>query len=324
MQLTAVQQDRARGVLIGQACGDALGAPLEFGPVVPYPAQITMTGGGAFNWKPGEWTDDTSMALIIARAIAEHGAYGPAALDAIAEGFHEWARTAPDVGSQTRHVLGAARFGGLDAKHLMAAARTYAAQHERSDGNGSLMRTAPLALAFLDDPDGLAVAAREVSALTHAGEDAMDACVLWTSALRVAVVEGMHDGLEHGLSYIATERRALWEERIGEAEASEPWDFPKNGWVVHAFQAAWAAVACAQDHESAPRDAFERGVDHAVRCGYDTDTVGAIAGSLLGALHGYGAVPSEWRDVLNGWPGMDADALVALTDRICADVEANA
>lgn len=310
------QQDRARGVLVGMACGDALGAPLEFGPVVPYPAQIGMTGGGSFGWKPGEWTDDTSMAIVISRAAAEYGGLGGAAMDAIAAGFHDWARVAPDVGSQTRHVLGTARFHGTEARHLTAAAVEFAATHARADGNGSLMRTAPVALAFLNDPVGCAAAARTVSALTHAAEDSQDACVLWCNAIRVAVIEGTLDGLRAGLELLAPERRALWAARIDEAEAGEPWDFPSNGWVVHALQAAWAAVVCRNQHDGAPASAFVRGVDHAVRSGNDTDTVAAIAGALLGALHGLEAVPADWRDVINGWPGLRADDLIALAEAL--------
>lgn len=308
------QQDRARGVLVGTAAGDALGAPLEFGPVVPYPASVEMKAGRG--WKAGEWTDDTSMAIVIARAIAEYGGLGEAAMDAVASGFHTWAATAPDVGIQTRHVLAVAHRTGTGAAALAAASAEFAATHEHADGNGSLMRTAPVALAFLHDAEACAAAARAVSALTHAGDDSQDACVLWTNAIRVAVLEGTLDGLHAGLELLPAERRELWAARIAEAEAGEPWDFKKNGWVVHALQAAWSAVVCTVDHEGAPASAFARGVDHAVRCGHDTDTVAAIAGGLLGALHGLSSVPTKWLDVLNGWPDMRAADLVALSDAI--------
>lgn len=319
MKLTQQQHDRALGVMIGTACGDALGAPLEFRPVVPYPAQIMMTGGGSLGWKPGEWTDDTAMAIAIGRAIAEHGGLGDGALNTVAAEFHDWARVAPDIGNQTRHVLDAARFHGRDASDLTAAAAEFARVNSRSDGNGSLMRTAPVALAFLDDPVGLAAAARAVSALTHAADDSTDACVLWTSAIRMAVIDGTLHGLRAGLEFIPAERRALWLERIEAAERSEPWDFAKNGWVVHALQAAIAAVTCSTEHDGAPVEAFARGVDHAVRCGYDTDTVGAIAGGLLGAVHGFTAIPTAWTDVINGWPDMRVADLVALSDTILSN-----
>ncbi len=322
MELTAQQLDQARGVLVGTACGDALGAPLEFGLVVHYPRPIGMQPGRG--WKAGEWTDDTSMAIIIARGAAEHGVLTEApALDAIAVGFEEWARTAPDVGIQTKAVIAAARAHNIDGVHMTLAAKAFADATAHADGNGSLMRTAPVALAFLDDPAGLAAAARAVSSLTHAGVDSTDACVLWTSAIRVAVMEGKLDGLRAGLEYIAPERRALWLQRIEEAEGAEPWDFPNNGWVVHALQAAWSAITCDRPHEGVEGlNAFTHGIDHAVRCGHDTDTVAAIAGGVLGGLHGLAAVPTEWRELLNGWPGMGASDLVALTDTLVGKVGA--
>lgn len=318
MNLTTEQRSRARGVLVGTACGDALGAPLEFGPVIPYPTPIAMIGGGAFGWQPGEWTDDTSMTIIIAKAAAAHrGLTADAAMNDIAAGFHDWAATAKDVGSQTRHVLGAARFHGRDARSLTSAARDYTEQHPTAAGNGSLMRTAALALAHLDDAQALADAAANVSALTHANQDAIDACILWTSAIRTAVLDGELDGLADGLKFISADRRDLWAQRIAEATSAEPWDFPKNGWVVHAFQAAWSAIACTKQHDGAPTDNhFTRTIDHSVRCGGDTDTVAAIAGGLVGALHGITATPQHWFDALNGWPGMDAVDLVELTDLI--------
>ena len=66
LSLTTAQLDRAAGVLLGMACGDALGAPFEFGPPLGPDVPVAMTGGGAFGWEPGEWTDDTSMAIAIA------------------------------------------------------------------------------------------------------------------------------------------------------------------------------------------------------------------------------------------------------------------
>lgn len=312
MELTGVQRDRARGVLLGVACGDALGAPIEFGPVFPYPRTLEMRAG--HTWEPGEWTDDTSMAIVIARGFARYRG-GPTqdALHEIASGWLRWQAEAKDVGVMTAAVLAEAQRAG-GGTHLRAAAREYASRVAKHDGNGSLMRTAPLALAFLDNAVGLAEAARDVSALTHAGLDSQDACVLWTNAVRVAVLDGTTDGLRQGLYLLDEDRRERWAVLLDEAEQSEPWDFPKNGWAVHALQAAWAAVTCTREHEGAPSNPFARGVDHAVRCGLDTDTVGAIAGGLLGAVHGASAVPPHWLDTLHGWPGMHSADLVSLAD----------
>ena len=194
MTLTTVQLDRACGVLLGTAAGDALGAAYEFGPPRGPNLEVAMVGGGSFGWEPGEWTDDTSMATAIAE-VAATGAdlRQEAVLDAIARRWHEWSQRAKDVGVQTRSVLSRAGRHGISAQ----AARTEsAALHNRTGrtaGNGSLMRTAPLALAYLDDEAALVAAARAVSELTHYDPEAGDACVLWCCAIRHAILTGVLD-----------------------------------------------------------------------------------------------------------------------------------
>lgn len=183
------------------------------------------------------------------------------------------------------------------------------------------MRTSILALAYLHNADKLAEATKRVAALTHAHEDAVDACVLWTSAIRVAILDGSLNGFAHALRYIEPDRQVMWAARIAEASQAEPWEFNHNGWVVQAFQAAFAAVACTVPHDNSDTENhFVRAVDHAVRCGYDTDTVGAIAGALAGAMNGLSAIPADWLEALNGWPGMNADALLKLQYEILRQV----
>ena len=106
MTLTTAQLDRAVGVLLGTAAGDALGAAYEFGPPRGPELEVAMVGGGSFGWEPGEWTDDTSMAIAIAE-VAATGAdlREEEALDALVRRWHEWSQHAKDVGVQTRSVL---------------------------------------------------------------------------------------------------------------------------------------------------------------------------------------------------------------------------
>ena len=111
-----------------------------------------------------------------------------------------------------------------------------AALHKRTGrtaGNGSLMRTAPVALAYLDDEAALVEAARAVSELTHHDPEAGDACVLWCLAIRHAILTGVLDA-RIGLQHIDIDRRDLWASRLDVAEASQPSDFTNNGWVVEA------------------------------------------------------------------------------------------
>jgi ADP-ribosylglycohydrolase len=301
-------RDRALGAVLASACGDALGAGYEFGPPLPDDEPVTMKGGGTFRWNPGEWTDDTSMAIPILEAAAKGEDFAsPGTLGHIVAAWADWAQDAPDVGAQTRAV-----FAHLTANTETAARAAALAVHEstgRSAGNGSLMRTAPLVLAFLGDGTkrALAAAARRVSDLTHHEEDAGDACVLWTAAIRHAIRRGALDA-RVGIPLLPKHRRAEWLDRIDVAEQSRPVDFTaQNGWVVAAFQAALSAVVRADDAV----DALER----AVRGGNDTDTVAAIAGGLAGALHGADALPEEWTLLVHGWPGKRIDWLRTLADR---------
>jgi ADP-ribosyl-[dinitrogen reductase] hydrolase len=318
MKLTTAQIDRACGVLVATAAGDALGAPYEFQSARGPEQSVGMVGGGSFGWKPGEWTDDTSMAL----AIAEVAATGvdlrdESAQDAIVERWYDWSRTATDVGNQTRSVLGRVGAQGGWAATALTASRSLFEQTCHTGGNGALMRTAPVALSYLgtDDENALVMAAHAISALTHYDPDAFDACVLWCCAIRHAVLSGELD-VRVGMRHLDQDRRDAWAERLDVAESSRPSDIPNNGWVVAALQAAWSAISMTDTGEGLPAEHLARGLDAAVRAGDDTDTVAAIAGGLLGARYGASAVPSEWRRLLNGWPGLRTRDLVALVNRI--------
>lgn len=322
MELSTAQLDRAQGVLLGTAAGDALGAGYEFGPPLPDGAPVEMAGGGSLGWEPGEWTDDTAMALAIAEvAAAGGGLLDDAAQDRVVARWAGWASAARDVGVQTRRVLGAVRHG--TAAEARAAAAELHERTGRSAGNGSLMRTAPVALAYLDDPGGLTAAAMAVSALTHFDPEAGQACVLWCQAIRHAVVTGDLDA-RAGLRYLPAASRGAWERRLAEAEQARPGDFARNGWVVEALQAAWSAIATTPVPRDAPAAGeFRAGhlrlaLEAAVRGGRDADTVAAIAGGLLGAAYGASAVPGQWRLALHGWPGLAARDLAALAAAIAA------
>lgn len=297
-QLEPVHIDRAAGALLGLAVGDALGAGYEFESDPP--AHPEMIGGGIFGFAPGEWTDDTQMALCIAE-VAASGQLDPAA---VGERFLAWFREGPrDVGIQTSAVLGGTK--GADA--LAAAAAAYLARHpDGAAGNGSLMRTAPVALAHLGDDDAIAEAARQISSLTHADPLAGDACVLWCIAIDRAVREARLDGVRDGLGVLAGSARDRWATLLDEAESEPPRRFSRNGYVVTALQAAHAAIHQTPIPHDQPCAHLAHALRAAVHIGHDTDTVAAIAGSVLGARWGASAIPLDWRRPLHGWPGYTA------------------
>lgn len=262
-----------------------------------------MLGGGLGGIAPGQWSDDTEMACAIA-LVAATGAdlRSEAALDEVAGHFLRWyAGGPPDIGNQTRAVLSRTGDGPGAAARMCGIAR---ALHERTGhtaGNGSLMRTSPVALAHLGDSAAIADAARAVSTLTHHDPVAGDACALWCLAIDHAVRTGELD-IRVGFPHVDD---GYWAPLLDEAECVEPVHYSgSNGWVVAALQGAWSALS----HTTSLHDALVA----AVAGGGDTDTVAAITGGLAGAAYGGSAVPFTWRRGLHGWPGLRARDLVRL------------
>lgn len=306
-KLTAQQLDRAAGAIVGMAVGDALGSAYEFGPAHGDDWHPQF-GRGVFGHAPGEWTDDTSMAMPILDALARgESLQRGAVLGRIAGEWDAWSRTAKDVGAQTRAVLGAMR-GEHTERAARAASEAHHVRSGRSGGNGSLMRTAPVALGYLADgrEGDLADAAGRVAQLTHWEQDNIDATVIWSLLIRGAVRTGELELFAFESVFNGPNARYYrWAELIDTSLGRHPRDFQDgNGWVVRAFQAALAAVWGAVDF----RDAVER----AVRGGGDTDTVAAIAGALAGARWGLSQIPLGWQRRAHGWPGLRANDLVRL------------
>lgn len=304
-------------MLLGQACGDALGVPYEFGPRLTEGDEPQMRGGGLGPYEPGEWSDDTQMAVCIAE-VAATGAYltSEDALDRIGQNFIAWCNSgATDIGVHTRALLTAALNSpaGSWRIRLTDASRDLHRRTGRTAGNGALMRTSIVGLSALHDRRGTAAAARSIAKLTHYDPRAGDSCVLWSEAIRTAVHQGDTD-LRAGLDLIPEERRDQWARWIADAEQSPPWAFSPNGFTVTALQAAWSAIRTTPvPTDAPPATHLQRALANAVRAGHDTDTVAAIAGGLLGAMWGVSAVPWPWRRAVHGWPGLRGRDLVRLT-----------
>jgi len=314
MFLTSVQLDRAAGVLLGLACGDALGVGYAFSAPMPDAAFVTMKG--RVGLAPGEWSDVTAMTLEIARAAAAgQDVRDEATLDAIVAAWVESSGTAPEPEPEPELRLRAAPAAAEPtASAWRERASRHHERHSRSVDNGSLLRSAAVALAHLDDPAALAEAARAVTALTHDQADAEDACVLWGLAIRHAVLNGELD-VRVGLPALPEERRPLWWERLDEADRLPPSAFDRNDDVVQALQGAWASVTTLiviKEIGHTDADFLRQSIENAVRAGRDTANVAALTGALAGALWGASAVPAEWRRIVHGRPGLRAAGLVRI------------
>jgi ADP-ribosylglycohydrolase len=293
MTLTNDRIDRALGAIIGSAVGDALGAPYEFDPPMTNPpAVFSMTGGKG--WEVGEWTDDTDMMIPIIEALS-NGRYleNESTINWILCEWISWISRAKDVGIQTRSVLSKLSLDPTEKEARLISEELHNT-YGRSGGNGSLMRAAPLVLPYLypDAETSLVRITERYSRLTHYDQDASDACILWLLTLRHTILNGTLISPINFISYVDKSRQSFWVKKIEEAEKTEPSSFSKNGWVVEAFQSAWCSVFISKGN-------YVDTVQEAIKGGYDTDTIAAIAGSLAGAHDGWKNIPLQWQQPLH-------------------------
>ena len=308
--LSPAQMDRATGAMVGLAVGNALGSGYAFQPK-PHPLEIRMLPGGLGPYALGEWADDTAMALPILQAAADgRDLLDPATQDAVAAAWVEWSMDAKDAAPLISKVL-AAHDPALGAESLRRAAAVLHASGSSGAGNASLMRTTPVAVAYLDDAEATARAARTYSDLTHGNPTAAEACILWNLAQREAILTGRFD-IRAGIAHLPESRRAYWEDLFVQAESGMPQDFAiRNGWSPQMVQHVWSAIVHCE--QTGPEH-LEQTLRQVIAAGGDTPTAAAIAGSLLGARWGVSAIPLQWRRHVHGWPGLRDKDLVQLVD----------
>ncbi len=277
-------EDRAIGALVGLAVGDALGTTLEFSRRDAHSPVIDIVGGGPFRLKPGEWTDDTSMALCLADSLlANSGLEERDLLDRFVRWWRQGENSVNgrcfDIGGTTSQALSHyVRHGqpigvGPDDRYLA--------------GNGSLMRLAPVAIFAAPDMGAATRLAERQSLTTHANRVAAEACGLFAAMLVEAMVgHGKHEVLRtRSAAHADLEEVAAgtWRHKPREAISS-------SGYVVHTLEAALWCVARTSN--------FADALVLAVNLGDDSDTVGAVTGQLAGALYGQSGIPARWLDVL--------------------------
>jgi ADP-ribosyl-[dinitrogen reductase] hydrolase len=278
------------GALVGSIVGDALGAPFEFRPAGTYSRRFPepvlrghgeMVGGGG--WQPGEWTDDTQMSLLVAESLLARRGLDEADLY---ERFQAWLAGGPkDVGIQTRAVL-SSPLGWQES------APAYASAGNRAAGNGALMRTTPVAIAFADaGREATMDAARRVSLLTHGDPAAGEGCAIFSELVRVALNGG------DPLAAVAPTLE-LVDERLRERfenALDEEWQPDGTDANVAVWGALGTAVWALRQASS-----FAEAVVRAIDTGDDADTVGCITGGLAGAVFGIGGIPSRWSSPIHG------------------------
>ncbi len=284
---------RYRGALLGLAAGDAIGTTLEFEQPGTFTPITDMVGGGPFNLQPGQWTDDTSMALCLAESLIECQGFDPVHQ---LEKYNRWYREGYlsstgrcfDIGNATRAAL---------LKFEATRKPDCGSTDPRSAGNGSIMRLAPVPLFYAERPKEAIAKSAESSRTTHAAPTTIDAC-RYLGALIVGAVQGVSKAelLSDHYSPIPD----YWSDQPlvpeiaeiarGSFKQRQPPEIQGSGYVVKSLEAAlWAF------HNS---DSFREGCLLAVNLGDDADTTAAVYGQLAGAFYGEAGIPAEWRSRL--------------------------
>ncbi|MEM6546076.1 MAG: ADP-ribosylglycohydrolase family protein [Pseudomonadota bacterium] len=286
-------EERYRGSLLGLAAGDALGTTLEFKPPGSFEPITDMVGGGPFSLKPGQWTDDTSMALCLAESLVRRQGFNAADqmhlyLRWAREGYWSSTGWCFDIGNTVNAALD--RFGRTDDPFA-------GSTDPLSAGNGSLMRLAPIPLAFHGCPELAIEKAAAMSRTTHAVAEAVDACRFYCGlicmALGGASKRDIFEPLAHPvlLSWPAGELAPKIEcVAQGSYREKKPPQIRGTGYVVDSLEAAlWAFWIT---------DNFRDGALAAANLGEDADTTAAIYGQLAGAFYGVQGLPDSWLQCL--------------------------
>jgi ADP-ribosyl-[dinitrogen reductase] hydrolase len=283
--------ERSEGVVLGLACGDALGRPVEFRSSQQVTAEhgtlTEMVGHGTWGQPAGTITDDTDQALCIARSLDECGGFDPAD---IADRFVAWYDSGPfDIGNMTRQSIRALKQGQAWDE---AGQQVWETSAEGSNaGNGSVMRCPPLAVALRDDPDQLAAVSRESSLITHADPRCTYGCAVLNLTV-AGFLRGESDPLASVLDDIGNEAPdELVSALTPVADGNEPASLSTSGYVVDSLQTAL--------HDALSADSAEDAIVTAVNRGGDADTIGAIAGAVAGARFGAQDLPERWLSAID-------------------------
>lgn len=289
-------KNRYRGTMMGLATGDALGVPGEFLPRGSYPKITEIIGGGPFRLQPGEWTDDTSMALCIGKSLIDKGDFSPP--DVMTK-FWSWVEAGYmssngkmfDIGDTTSEAL------CWNRKTGQSLAGMETSTDNKKSGNGSIMRLAPVPMFFKDSHHKAAWLDMAVlsSMLTHGSYNCMGSCA-YLSALIIGTLNGFSKEFILHPNYFLCDpfvKKALKDftpevlDIVNGAYKTKTEDQIKStGYVIHTLEAAlWSFYTT---------DTFEDGAIKAVNLGEDTDTVGAVYGQLAGAYYGFDAIPKRW------------------------------
>jgi ADP-ribosyl-[dinitrogen reductase] hydrolase len=292
-------QSRYRGALLGLAAGDAVGTTVEFMPRGSFPPVTDMRGGGPFNLRAGEWTDDTSMALCMAHSLVAQRCFD--ARDQM-ERYWRWYREGYmssngrcfDIGNATGTALH--RFRETDDPFA-------GSTDPKSSGNGGIMRLAPVVLFYHPDREAVLHYAAESSRTTHASPECIDAAHLLADVLSRALREASKADVLNRSGPEMFRSPSIRSIARGDYQQKSEGQIRGTGYVVRSLEAAlWCFCQT---------DSFEQAILRAANLGDDADTTAAICGQVAGAFYGEEGIPPHWLDLL-----VKRDEIRALADAL--------
>jgi len=297
---------RFRGALLGLACGDAVGSTVEFKQRGSFVPVTDMVGGGPFRLKPGEWTDDTSMALCLATSLVECGRFD--AEDQMRR-YCRWMESGYlasngrcfDIGlTVSRALLAFRRTGEIYS----------GSANPNTAGNGCLMRLAPVPMFFYPDRDAAIAMSGESSRTTHGAPECIEASRLFGAMLVAALSGCSKENILFGHRVDVYESERLQRVAKGQYRVVNEDAIQGSGYVVESLEAAlWCFLKT---------DSFRTAILRATNLGNDADTTAAICGQLAGAFYGESDIPIEWRErlVMAGEIRVLADRLVSVHKQV--------
>lgn len=304
MSLSPDAHSRFRGCLLGLAVGDAVGTTVEFSPRGSFEPLTDMVGGGPFNLEPGQWTDDTSMALCLATSLIECGGFDP--VDQMNR-YCNWLRHGYlssngrcfDIGNTVHTAL---------STYLSTGDPYSGSTDPHSAGNGSLMRLAPVPMFYHRDPQEALLYCAESSRTTHGASECLAACHIFGGMLLRALAGADKEAVLSEPD-VATNSASLRGIAKGRYRTKSARQVRGSGYVAECLEAAlWCFLGT---------DSFKAAILAAANLGDDADTTAAVCGQLAGAYYGEGGIPAQWLDrlTMRDEIGELAEQLLTAADR---------
>ncbi|MGI1670233.1 MAG: ADP-ribosylglycohydrolase family protein [Neptuniibacter sp.] len=272
-------QDRFQGCLIGLAVGDAIGTTLEFKHRGSFEPITDMVGGGPFFLKPGQWTDDTSMAICLAESLIDRKGFDAA--DQM-DRYLQWWKQGKNSSTGKCFDIGTTVANALHA--YQSSKKPFCGDTDpMSAGNGSLMRLAPVILFYYTAPDYYHYI-MDSSRTTHSAPECLDACCYLGSLIK-QILSGTHRSELMRLDYTPKSKKVARIANLDFLKKTKD-QIKGSGYVIECLEAAlWCFYKT---------DNFNDAVLLAANLGDDADTTAAVCGQIAGAYYGLSGIRGDW------------------------------